>query len=226
MKVFNKEEFAEEFIEQYAKRGFGSMNKNDFEVLIFHLLRRYGDLKDKTNFEMSLDLQLPETKVRRLAYESDLKYGQMTEAAIKEAFFAIVAKSKLRVDLSKVEFVIENKFIRSTIGAQLKNLGHYADSSFNSEIVRIHIESFVDLLEHYYSQPSIARIVKECEHAVKVEKDETITFKLILRKFLEGLATQSGKKVVDLGTTYFTGGVENIGPLVEKLKAVFGKVQA
>lgn len=223
MEVVNKEAFAQEFVEQYAKRGFGSMNKNDFEVLVFNLLRKYGDLKDKTNFEMSLDLQIPETKVRRLAYESDLKYGHITETDIKSAFFSIVASSKLRGDLNKIEFVIENKFIRTSIGAQLKQLGHYADSSFNSEIIRIHIESFVDLLAYYYPQPAIERIVKECKATVKAEKGEAISFKLILRKFLEGLATQAGKKVVDVGTAYFTGGAENVGPLVDKLKGYFSK---
>ncbi len=223
MKVFDKEKFAEGFMGQYANRGFGSMNKNDFEILVFNLLRKYGDLKGKSNFEISLDLQIPETKVRRLAYESDLKYGQMTEADIKEAFFGIVASSKLRGDLNKVEFVIENKFIRSSIGAQLKQLGHYADSSFNSEIIRIHIESFVDLLAFYYPQQAIERIVKECQAIIKAEKGEVISFKLILRKFLEGLATQAGKKVVDLGTGYFTGGAENIGPLVDQLKGYFSK---
>jgi len=223
MDVFDKEQFATELIKQYATRGFGSMTKNDFEVLIFDLLRKYGDLTEKTNFEMSLDLQIPETKVRRLAYESDLKYGQLTESDIKAEFFAIVAKSKLRGDLNKVEFVIENKFIRTSIGAQLKKLGHYADSSFNSEITRIHIESFIDLLAYYYPETAIERIVKECQSAIETEKGEAITFKLILRKFLEGLATQSGKKVVDLGVGYFTGGAENVGPLVDKLKGWFGK---
>jgi len=223
MDIFNKDQFSTELIARYATRGFGSMTKNDFEVLIFDLLRKYGDLKDKTNFEMSLDLQIPETKVRRLAYESDLKYGQLSESDVKEAFFDVVAKSKLRGDLNKVEFVIENKFIRTSIGAQLKKLGHYADSSFNSEITRIHIESFIDLLAYYYPAPAIERIVKECQSSIATEKGETITFKLILRKFLEGLASQSGKKVVDLGVGYFTGGAENVGPLVSKMRAWFGQ---
>lgn len=40
MKILNQKEelFANEFISQYAKVGFGAMTKNDFEVLIFHLL--------------------------------------------------------------------------------------------------------------------------------------------------------------------------------------------
>ena len=147
----------------------------------------------------------------------------MTEAEIREAFFKIVARSKFRGDLNKVEFVIENKFIRSSIGAQLKKLGHYADSSFNSEITRIHIESFIDLLNHYYTPKAIERIVGDCKSAVKAEGGEDVSFKFILRKFLEGLATQSGKKVVDLGTAYFTGGTENVGPLIDKIKGYFAK---
>jgi len=223
MEIFDKEQFATEFIRHYATRGFGSMTKNDFEVLIFNLLRKYGDLKDMSNFELSLDLQIPETKVRRLAYESDLKHGRLTEADIREQFFAIVSQSKLRADLNKIEFVIENKFIRTSIGAQLKKLGHYADSSFNSEITRIHIESFIDLLAYYYPEQAIKRIEQECRNAVSDDKGEAVTFKLILRKFLEGLATQTGQKVIDLGVGYFTGGAENVGFLVDKMKGWFGQ---
>ena len=225
MNITNKDKFASEFINRYATRGFGAMNKNDFEVLIFDLLKKYGDLKEKSNYEISRALQIPETKVRRLAYESDLKYSQLTEENISVAFFKIVANSKLRGDLNKVEFVIESKFLRASIGAQLKKLGHYADSSFNAEIVRIHIESFIDLLEHYYTKKAIERIVTNCKETIKKDKDTTeITFKLILRKFLEGLVTQAGKKTVDLGVGYFTGGAENVGILIKEIKKVMVEI--
>ncbi len=221
MDIDDKDKFTTEFIDRYSTRGFGSMNKNDFEVMIFDLLRKYGDLKDKSNYEISIDLQIPETKVRRLAYESDLKYGQLTEKTITVEFFKVVANSKFRGDLNKVEFVIESKFLRTSIGAQLKKLGHYADSSFNSEIVRIHIDSFIDMLEHYYNDKAIKRIVNDCKTAIKKDKDTTdITFKLVLRKFLEGLATQAGKKTVDLGVGYFTGGAENVVTLIAGIKKV------
>ena len=221
MNINDKDKFASEFINRYSTRGFGAMNKNDFEVLIFDLLKKHGNLKGKTNYEISIELQIPETKVRRLAYESDLKYSQLTEKTITVAFFNIVANSKLRGDLNKVEFVIESKFLRASIGAQLKKLGHYADSSFNAEIVRIHIDSFIDLLEYYYNDKAIERIVKDCKKALKKGKDTTdSSFKLILKKFLEGLATQAGKKTVDLGVGYFTGGAENVGTLIREIKKV------
>ena len=221
MNITNKDKFASEFMSRYSTRGFGAMNKNDFEVLIFDLLKKYGDLKEKSNYEISRALQIPETKVRRLAYESDLKYSQLTEENISVAFFKIVANSKLRGDLNKVEFVIESKFLRASIGAQLKKLGHYADSSFNAEIVRIHIDSFIDLLEHYYTKKAIESIVTNCKEAIKKDKDTTdITFKLILKKFLEGLAFQGGKKTIDLGVGYFTGGSENVASLIKEIKKV------
>jgi len=221
MNINDKDKFATEFIDHYSTRGFGSMNKNDFEIIIFDLLKKHGDLKDKSNYEISIDLQIPETKVKRLAYESDLKYGQLTDKRITVEFFKILANSKFRADLNKIEFGIESKFFRTSIAAQLKKLGHYADSSFNSEIVRIHIDSFIDLSEHHYNKRAIERIVKDCKTAVKKDKDTTdITFKLILRKFLEGLATQAAKKTIDLGIGYFTGGAENVGALTDGIKKV------
>jgi hypothetical protein len=61
-------------IQQYRERGFGSMNKNDFEVAIFNLLMQEDEMKGKSNYDLSWMLRIPESKVKRLAYESSLKY--------------------------------------------------------------------------------------------------------------------------------------------------------
>lgn len=218
MKITDYENFAEQFIERYSKRGFGSMNKNDFEVLIFDLLRRYGNLKATTNYNASILLQIPESKVKRLSYEADLKYGNIDEQKLTEEFFKIISTSKLRAEQNKIQFVIENKFLRTSISAKLKELGHFSDSSFNSEIISIHIDSFVDLLDSYYPEESTKKIVKDCKDSIKVEKGEKITFKLIMKKFLEGIATEAGKQTVNLGVTYFTGGLGNITGLITEIK--------
>ena len=218
MELTDKENFAKDFIERYSKRGFGSMNKNDFEVLIFDLLRRYGNLKDKTNYQASILLQIPESKIKRLAYEADLKYDNINQQDITNDFFNIIANSKLRADLNKIQFVIENKFLRTSISAKLKELGHFSDSSFNSEIISIHIDSFIDLLESYYPKKSIEQIVNDCKELVKADKGEKITFKLIMKKFIEGIATEAGKQTVNVGLSYFTGGAHNITGLINGIK--------
>ena len=54
-------------ISKYLERGFGSMNKNDFEVWIFHYLLQ-NELNGKSNFDISVELRIPEQKVKRLKY--------------------------------------------------------------------------------------------------------------------------------------------------------------
>jgi len=218
MELTDKENFSKDFIERYSKAGFGSMNKNDFEVLIFDLLRRYGNLKGKTNYQASILLQIPESKIKRLTYEADLKYGNINQQDITNDFFNIIANSKLRADQNKIQFVIENKFLRTSISAKLKELGHFSDSSFNSEIISIHIDSFIDLLENYYPKKSVEQIVKACKESVKANKGEEITFKLIMKKFIEGIATEAGKQTVNIGLSYFTGGARNITGLINGIK--------
>lgn len=53
-------------IELYIERGFGSMNKNDFEVFIFGQMLEMSRYKGKTNYELSLLLRVPESKIKRL----------------------------------------------------------------------------------------------------------------------------------------------------------------
>lgn len=204
MEIHNKEQFVEEFIKVYNQKGFGSMNKSDFEVLIFDLLKKYGNLRDLSNYEMSVLLQIPEAKIRKLDYESELKYSQTNDDQLNQELLDIISESRLRADLNKIEFVIESKFLRSTVSARLKKLGHYSDGSFNTEIIRIHFDSFVDLLESLYSREDIEQIVNEAENELPIYED-AITFKGLMKKYLESVASEAGKQTVKIGTSFFSG---------------------
>ena len=73
-------------IESYInKRGFGSMNKNDFEVYIFSwLVLNHKDYQTASDNEISRMLKIPESKVKRLRYEAELKYGSNDEKTLWE----------------------------------------------------------------------------------------------------------------------------------------------
>ncbi len=153
----------EDFVKWYCDEvGFGSMNKNDFEVFIFN---EYRNNKKKTNREMSLALQIPEAKVKRLSYEADLKYGY-TDDKYKMDFAGIIKKAQY-LD-KKVKLVIENIGLRKFIEAQLKEDGKFLDSSFNSEIVVLEYSDFTILLKTLYKDK-----IKELQCNVKEQK--TIT---------------------------------------------------
>lgn len=218
MKILDKEQFANDFIKVYNQKGFGSMNKSDFEILLFNLLKKYGNLKGMSKHEMSLELQIPESKIRRLDYESELKYASHNETQMKADFLAILSKSKLRADLNKIEFIIESQFLRSSISAKLKELGHYDDGSFNAEIIKIHYESFIDLITYLLPKEEIETIVKECKKQLPKSKDQ-ITFKGLLKKYLESMASEAGKKTIEIGSAIISGGTSLIGDLVKTIKS-------
>lgn len=191
-----EEEFAKEFISRYSKVGFGSMNKNDFEVMIFDLLKKHGNLISKSNYEISLELQITESKVKKLSYEAELKYNEHNEDTFKKDFFQIIEKSRFRRDTNKVLFSVEDKFLRTSISAKLKALGHFSDSSFNSEIISIDLESFIDLLDSVLSKKEKELIIKKNKSIF--EEEPIIDFKELIRKVIYGAAGKIGGKIIDI----------------------------
>lgn len=222
MEITNGKEadFAKRFIECYSHSGFGSLNKNDFEVLIFDLLRSYGNFKDKSNFEISTILQIPESKVNRLSYESDLKYGDHDDEYVKKSFLHLISKAAFRSDNGRICFIVEDKYVRSAINAKLKELGHFADSSFNSQIVSVYLDSFVDLLNEYYPNDEADKIVESCKSLVKTEGQE-VSFKLIMKEFLKGAANKSGGLVASTAFALLSGGSMQIADLIDAIKRFF-----
>lgn len=192
-----KELFGEKFLGVYLQRGFGSMNKNDFEVLIFHLLREtYGKDKRMSNYQWSLDLHIPETKVRKLSYEADLIYQIYDPELLKRKFFDILDAnvSKFSSDGKKIQFVIEDKSLRTMLSADLKDLGYFADGSFNTEVVSVELNAFAALLIKYYPEEFGRQLETKCMSLATVNKKKIDKVE-ILQKFLEALAKGSGEAI-------------------------------
>ena len=149
-----KHQFGELFLDRYLKRGFGSMSKSDFELLIFDILRVIDSGVHKSNYQWSIDLHIPETKVRKLAYEADLVYHDYDVDALIKKFFTLLKQniSKFSSDGKKIQFVVEDRSLRTMLYADLKELGYFADASHNGEIVSVELRAFSSLLMKYYPQ--------------------------------------------------------------------------
>ncbi len=137
-------------IEKYLEKGFGSMNKNDFEVYIFSELLE-SKYNNSSDVEISIDLKIPVSKVSRLRYEANLKYIKFDYKTELEKLLKI---SKPRISGQNVKFMIqvENRLLREHISNTLKQGGRISDSSFNSEIVSIAYEDLLWLVEKEYPQ--------------------------------------------------------------------------
>ena len=141
-----------EIIQSYLNRGFGSMNKNDFEVWIFNEWRKLQD-KDLSDYQISKELKISETKVKRLKYEADLKYSSdNNDEKLQEHFFELLKNAKYKEcknENNKIQFAVKDKLLRGYISDCLEKDGRFMDSSFNSNIVSIHISDFIFLLEQF-----------------------------------------------------------------------------
>lgn len=130
-------------LQAYIERGFGSMNKNDFEVWIFSQLLD-GELKGKSNYDISTLLRMPESKVKRLAYEAHLKYPKNRD--YKQMLSDILKYSQFDKEGKHIVFVIEDVTLRKWLDSELKKNHEFSDTSFNSEIVRLNASGYSALL--------------------------------------------------------------------------------
>lgn len=182
-------------IDQYLQRGFGSMNKNDFEVWIFNELLN-SRLKTMSNYAISVDLKLPESKVKRLRYEATLKYGCTNDTSIyAKQFETILTKAKFTKSGDAIKLVIEDIQLRKYLDSILKEDGRFSDSSFNSEIATIEIDDFEALLNKIWTSKDWTKFNKELKKIIKGKK---LTISTMLKKIGKNITKQGGNKIIDL----------------------------
>lgn len=141
------EETLSTVIDKYLTRGFGAMNKNDFEVWIFHHLMQH-QLKGKSNYDISVVQKIPEQKVKRLRYESELKYPTANDTDRRLMLIEAISHAKFRqVKDGQIVFAINDKILRSYLENQLINDGRFYDSSFMSNIIVLSISDFLFILD-------------------------------------------------------------------------------
>ena len=124
-----------EFFEACFQR-FGSMNKNDYEVALFHLLMLNEDYAEKSDFEMSVKLQMPESKVKRLRYEESLVWPPQ-KADMDATLLRQMESGSFKLTTDRIQFSISDKALRLYLNDKLEKGKRFADSSFNSSIVSI-----------------------------------------------------------------------------------------
>jgi len=182
-------------IENYLSRGFGSMNKNDFEIWIFNYLLQER-LKGKSNYDISIELRIPEQKVKRLKYEAGLKYGTPQDTSIYAGEFSkLLSKAQLKKDGSCVQFVVEDLQLRKYLDSLLKKDGRFSNTSFNTEIVSIDADDLEFLMKSIFPDEDWNALYKNAKDLLNTDK---VTFRGLFKKFAESAAEQAGKRTVDL----------------------------
>ncbi len=174
------------------------MNKTDVEILVFHLLRRYSSLKDKrSQQDLSLALRIPVSKISRLCYEANLRYGDDSnrEKTFRDSLRPILLEAHFNVENNRVRFAVEDKFLRLQLQAKMKEIHGYADSSFNSEVVSISISDFAVFYTTVFPEAA-QKLEVALEKAIKESNNPKTSFAERLSSYLKQLATDGSIQVI------------------------------
>ena len=171
---------------------FGSMNKNDYEVALFHLLLLNG-YGGKSDFDLSVMLQIPESKVKRLRYEESLVFPKASNSAdsyYMDELAEMLTNRKYRIHNDRIQFAISDKHFRLYINDILMKSGRFADSSFNSNIVSLTVADLLYLLEKcgIKSSDNVRKI------RIDIEKGEKEFEKSIIES-LQDLSVEALKEI-------------------------------
>lgn len=216
--------FSDTFLDEYMKRGFGSMNKTDLETLIFYALRKAKEGSELfSNYDWSLQLRVPEAKVKKWNYEADLRYIDVDPQSLKVEFFKLLAnRGKFVVDERRVQFAVENRCLREMLAADLKKLGYFADGSFNSEVMSLSLAGFSDLVFHYFPEEQREELDKLAkQYSSKENKKKSFNGSELLEIGLKEAVKSIGNKIPDFLrdiTICFCGGKSLAQLLVDLIK--------
>ena len=194
---------------------FGSMNKNDYEVELMHLLL-LNCRSEPSDHVLSRQLQIPISKVRRLRYESDLRYPKEI-GDYKQAFYDVLNKTTYKEVGGLIQFSIQNKSLREYLSERLELEGSYYDSSFNSNIVRITPTDLLLLIADFENDKELKNDIQHklrgnCKEFPKNIRDEAVA---IVKGVVQ---SQAGEGLANLVGNALDSTIEKITKVVTNIK--------
>jgi hypothetical protein len=191
--------FANEFLKHYLKNGIAAMSKNDVDALVMHLLDKYSHqggvpLQGYSNQVLSETLRAPVSKIKRLRYDSGLKYGGRVEDEAKRRFITCLSRAAMDLDTNKVVLIVEDVLAKNWIQGQIKESGLVFDGSFNSEIVKVKPDDFFKVLETLLDPHEVHTFKLKYESLAKKKKGQELVtgFGEILKSFVKGAVSAAG----------------------------------
>ena len=176
-----------DFIDIYLNKGFGVMNKTEIETLLYHVLKKHQLLSGKC-FDDSFKLQIPESKARKLIYESQVKYETKTkddlDLYLRKSIGNCLASAKLVKNNKEIKFAIEDKYLRVALNAKLRENNFFADTSFNKDIVSLDSESFINMVSLLVPNDQKEKVLEKLTEIKLSDETKNMGIKEILHAFI------------------------------------------
>lgn len=143
--------FESDFLSNYLRNGFGVLPKREIDILVLHLMMKYGLIEGKNNYEKCKYLKITPTKLKNLIIEVGLKYEKSN---IKDTLLIIakdIQNKKIILEYHPVEvklsFCLENPVLQFELEQAVKQKGRSLEKpNLNEEIIKIDAGIFIELM--------------------------------------------------------------------------------
>lgn len=138
-----------EFLEFYTTPAFGARSKSEIDLKVFELLRECGYIDDDY-YNVSRKLKITPTRAKNLILNAKLRAeSQLNTEEIYNKFLGEIKELGYKTDSknnSIIIFSLPDMLLREYLKFKLRSVGKIWDSSFNSELVRVSVDDFLDIV--------------------------------------------------------------------------------
>ena len=195
-----KAEAFDKIASEYYYLNFGMMPKANLDVLMFsiyieQILEKYGyeKFKEYSDYSLSKDLGITQTKVSNLKVKKELLYPY--EGYDWKKSFALISKNAVYED-RKIKLWIPDKNLYLELKNAIEENGGFIEVQLNSNLLQVRLPYFIDLLITVSDEKSRDELIKEIKRQIN-EKD--IEVEMIERQsFGKALLQQGPDCILDL----------------------------
>lgn len=145
----NFKDLITEFFEFYTTPAFGARSKSEIDLKVFELLGKCGYIDDDY-YNVSRKLKITPTRAKNLILNAKLRAeSQLNTEEMYNHFLEKIKELGYKTDSrnnSIIIFSLPDMLLREYLKFKLRTVGKIWDSSFNSELVRVGVDDFLDIV--------------------------------------------------------------------------------
>lgn len=145
----NFKDLITEFFEFYTTPAFGARSKSEIDLKVFELLGKCGYIDDDY-YNVSRKLKITPTRAKNLILNAKLRTeSQLNTEEMYNHFLEKIKELGYKTDSrnnSIIIFSLPDMLLREYLKFKLRTVGKIWDSSFNSELVRVSVDDFLDIV--------------------------------------------------------------------------------
>ena len=214
--IENTTKFTNEFIDEYLRIGFGSMNKKDIDLFVLkfivdeHVQKNKGELN---YYDLARNLKITVSKLKGVIKELQARYyyPTYTTEEFKKRLLQVIKNQRIQFEEKHIIISEIDPMFSQMLDEYAYHLKFFTDTSFNSAIKKIRYEDLFLIVKHITTDDEFKKYI------------QSENFKNILEKLPEqmkkDLSDYKKDKSVNIKTFFakLEEYIKNYGPLVTEV---------